>query len=308
MPELPEVENTRLSLVGPLTGARVLRVEIRRDDVCFLGSSDRPAGRGDLLEGEKIASLVRHGKQMAIISADGRAVCVQLGMTGGLLIASPEDPVPAHTHVRWFMSAGTPGGPEFTLLFRDPRRFGGITAYASEGAMRGERWSSLGPDALGITCASLRARLHPGSRAIKAALLDQTVLAGVGNIYADEALFRAGVSPRRLARSLSDEECNAIARAIRHVLVAAVTAGGSSIRDYRHGRDEAGRFQREHLVYGRGGRPCTVCGRVLRVLVVAQRTTVMCPVCQGSARRKARHSMQLSTRKKLGKRPRQAGG
>jgi formamidopyrimidine-DNA glycosylase len=142
------------------------------------------------------------------------------------------------------------------------------------------RWAALGPDALGITGGDLEGRAGESDRAIKAVLLDQGVLAGVGNIYADEALFRAGLSPRRKARRFGPDDWHRLAGAIRETLAEAVRARGSTLRDYVGAAGEAGQAQLLHRVYGRRGEPCTNCGRRLKGIRLAQRATVYCPACQ----------------------------
>lgn len=272
MPELPEIEHLRRSLEPTLPGRRVTGVAVRRRDVVHV-PGHACSLRAALLGGGKIRHLARHGKQLAIVVHDGRALCVHLGMSGQL-IHSPRPPTAAHVHLRWRLDDGS------YLSFRDPRRFGGVWAFEAEAELREQRWRGLGPDALSLTGATLNAAIRGRQRAIKAALLDQAIVAGVGNIYADEALFTAGIRPDRSCTSLSQHEVNVLARAIRRVLAAAIDGGGSSIRDYVNGAGEPGWFQVHHAVYGRGGQECVRCGRQLASLTLAQRTTVMCPACQ----------------------------
>ncbi len=269
MPELPEVENVRRSLLPHLRGQRIASVAVRRADII-----DGPRTHRALLAGGTIARLDRRGKQLAIIAADGRVLVVHLGMTGQLNAG----PVPPrandpHVHVVWTTARGT------TIAFRDPRRFGGLWPQASVAALA-QRWEGLGPDALTIAPEALAAGLAGSRRAVKAALLDQAVLAGVGNIYADEACFIAGVRPARKASRLKREEVARLAEAIRTVLVRAVDAGGSTLRDYVNADGRAGQFASEHAVYGRGKQPCVRCGATLRQTTIAQRTTVYCARCQ----------------------------
>lgn len=283
MPELPEVETLRRSLEAALIGRTVRRVTVRRRDVVAAPGdppggfarnrrAPRPAPLTDamlLLDGE-IRQLRRHGKQLAIVDEVGRAVIVQLGMTGTLRLSrEPRDP--PHTHLVWRLDDGA------RLRFIDPRRFGLLRPMPAgpDGA-----WRALGPDALTIRGPALAERLRSGARTLKVVLLDQSAIAGVGNIYADEALFDAGLHPARPAASLSPDDADRLARAIRSVLRSAIRSGGSTIRDYRDGAGEPGSFQHRHKVYGRGGLPCPRCGGVLDRLLIAQRTTVACPRCQ----------------------------
>jgi formamidopyrimidine-DNA glycosylase len=274
VPELPEVESTRLSLEPGLLGRVVVQAHLRRADICETGAG-KACSAHDLLEGATIARLTRHGKQLALIAADGRTLVVQLGMSGSLRVLVPGAPEPrGHVHAVWTLNDGS------RLIFRDPRRFGGLTAFATLDQLRRMRWSELGPDASRITGAKLRSRAGESKRAIKAALLDQAVLAGVGNIYADESLFRAGIRPSRRADRLVRGEYETLAGAIRRTLARAIRDGGSTIRDYANGAGAAGRAQLTHAVYGRAGGACLVCGGALRATRIAQRATVYCPQCQ----------------------------
>ena len=300
MPELPEVETLRRSLEPTLVGARVESVLVlRRDVVVVPGDPDggfsrqrsprppTPLEPGVLLEGATVVSLERHGKDLALLARDGRALRVHLGMTGQLRLRPSGSDAPTHEHVRWTLSrteSPRTGATPPILSFIDPRRFGGVWAYSSLAGLRSSRWDRLGPDALTVTPEALTPRLRSSRRAIKAALLDQATLAGVGNIYADEALFLARVSPRRLASSLRAREIEALASAIRDVLARAIQARGSTLRDFVDASGEAGYAQLTHMVYGRGGEACRACGRPLRSATIAQRTTVWCPGCQGSRR------------------------
>lgn len=277
MPELPEVEHLRRSLDPVLVGTRLVRVAVRRRSVV--------ARSGQLLEqallaGSRIRSTVRHGKQMALIADDGRALVVQLGMTGSVTIESgapPKGMDGKHRHVIWELEDAR------RMVFRDPRRFGGLTAFASEDSLR-SAWSALGPDALltapGALAKHLVQTLAGRNRPVKAALLDQAVLAGLGNIYADEALFAAQVHPLRPASCLSSAECSAIAREAHRILSEAAERGGSTLRDYRDAFGRPGEAVQIHRVYGRTGEPCTRCNGVIESIRLQGRTTAFCPRCQ----------------------------
>ncbi|MCC5830633.1 MAG: bifunctional DNA-formamidopyrimidine glycosylase/DNA-(apurinic or apyrimidinic site) lyase [Phycisphaeraceae bacterium] len=275
MPELPEVEHLVRTLRESVLGRRVIEAVVRRRDVV----SGR-AEPDDLLVGRSIDRIIRHGKQFALLSddQDGPAICVHLGMTGSMRIT----PIPAvgdarcdgHDHVIWRLDDGR------AMVFRDPRRFGGIWCFDDERSMRDSRWSLLGPDALLIDASALTARMRGTRRAVKAALLDQRLVAGLGNIYVDEALFLAEIHPLPAAALLSRPRVARLVEAIRRVLEAAIEAGGSSLRDYIDALGRSGRFQSSHRVYGRGGLPCVRCGRALRTRIIATRTTVYCPRCQ----------------------------
>ena len=230
----------------------------------------------ELLDGARVDRLERRGKRLAIVARDGRTLVVQLGMSGQLLAAA--DAGEDHRHVAWSFAARSP-----LLCFRDPRRFGGLTAYPGVRAMHDAWDAELGPDALSIDEDALVARLR-GARPVKAALLDQAVLAGVGNIYADESLHLAGIDPRTRCDRLGDGRIACLARSVRTILARAVRTGGSTLRDYRSARGDSGGAQLLHAVYGRDGEPCLRCGTPLVGSRLAGRATVRCPGCQ---RRKA---------------------
>ncbi len=293
VPELPEVESVRRSLLPLVRGRVVVDVVLYRRDVVIApgdpvggharqrkragACSPRAVSSNDLLHNARITDILRRGKQMAIITEPGRALVVQLGMTGTLERVSPDDQPDAHTHAVWTMDSGA------RFRFHDPRRFGGLRVFASRGELEAH-WALLGPDALTIRGEELRSALAGSKRAIKAALLDQGVLAGVGNIYADESLFRSGINPRFRADRLSDEQVALLASSIREILTHAVSDGGSTLRDYADAEGKPGSYQSRHAVYGRGGLPCQTCGRMLATGLLVQRTTVWCRGCQPARR------------------------
>jgi formamidopyrimidine-DNA glycosylase len=283
MPELPEVEHLRRTLVPHLVGARVLSANLVRSDIAQAhGVKGTPLDRTtkpQLLQGRTITSLRRLGKQLAILTDSGATMVVHLGMSGRMLIRPNTKDAPDHTHATWKFQGPTGA---HALLFVDPRRFGGIWTYPSPDTLYRYRWSALGPDALDIAGDTLAKRLASSNRPIKAALLDQGILAGVGNIYADEALFRTRIHPLTESRTLSPDRVASLAEALRAILGRAVDAGGSTLRDYVDATGEPGRAQAAHLVYGRGGLPCVTCQTPLETELVAQRTTVWCPRCQAT--------------------------
>mgnify|MGYP000368238003 CR=1 FL=1 len=289
MPELPEVERLRRSLEPGVLGRTVTRVTIHRRDV-VVGPNDPPGGFSRqraavrpsrlsprlLLLGSVITTLARRGKQLAILGEpESPAIVVHLGMTGQLRLLPPGARLdtPDHVHLTWRFDDGS------RLCFRDPRRFGGIWALASQAELD-TRWRALGPDAIDIQAPALAEALRDARTSLKAALLDQTRLAGLGNIYADEAAFEAGLAPARPAGSLTPAETDRLASAIRLVLSRALKAGGSTLRDYRDAQGRPGSAQLVHAVYGRAGLPCVRCGSTLLGSVLAQRATVWCPNCQ----------------------------
>jgi len=228
-----------------------------------------------MLEGAVVSHLARRGKQIAVVAEDGRTLIVQLGMTGSMLVLPSGASIRSHTHVHAVWTT-----PDSTIIFRDPRRFGGITAVAHHSMLESVVWRELGPDALGVASDELAQRGGRSSRAIKTLLLDQRVLAGVGNIYADESLFLAAVAPQTPAKALEPPEWVSLASAIRTVLGAAVVAGGSTLRDYVDAQGNAGTATQAHQVYGRKGQPCIRCGTRLLHTMLGQRSTVWCPQCQ----------------------------
>jgi formamidopyrimidine-DNA glycosylase len=281
MPELPEVEQVRRSLAAHITGQRIVRVELRRSDVVDFGSRKPHAAkamRAALLEGQLIGAIERHGKQLAVFSDDeaSPALCIHLGMTGSMTHHTlPLAPgLKKHTHVVWHLDNG------HLISFHDPRRFGGVWCFPNRAALVASRWSRLGDDALSIEPSTLHARLRRTTRGLKATLLDQTVVAGLGNIYVDELLFACGLHPRRKANRLKREAVERLVLAMRDLLARAIASGGSTLRNYVDADGQAGGFQFEHRVYGRGGHECCQCQTPLQSQQIAGRTTVYCPTCQ----------------------------
>lgn len=283
MPELPEVETVRRGL-EPTIDHTIVGCDVRRRDVIRDRSTNTPNPRRGRLDpsalgiGQRIVAFERLGKQLAMIvraqHGNEQVVVIQLGMSGQVaLIDSAKIPNAKHVHVVWTLDNGQ------RVCFRDARRFGGITLLASRESLRGF-WASLGTDALGVTSRHLWSGLSGSTRSIKAALLDQGVLAGVGNIYADEALYRAGIDPRKACDALSRPQVTKLARSIREVLRNAVEARGSTLRDYRDASNKPGSAQLLHRVYNRAGQACIQCGSTIEHTRIAQRATCWCPMCQ----------------------------
>lgn len=280
MPELPEVENVRLGLADTVVGQRVVKVTIRRADI--VQGLCTPAG---LLRDRTIARIERLGKQLALVgdvsdndanAGDGPCVCIHLGMTGSLRYYPPDGAFKpdAHTHVLWRFGNGG------RMAFRDPRRFGGLWAFPSVDELKRARWSGLGGDALAITPGRLHAQLNRTRRPTKSALLDQAVVAGLGNIYVDELLYGCRISPLRPARDLTMPEVRALVGRMRRLLTRAIRAGGSTLRDYVDAGGQTGGYQLQHKVYGRTGQVCYRCDRALCTTTASGRTTVYCGSCQ----------------------------
>ena len=261
MPELPEVETIARMLAPRLIGRRIRRVEIRSRRVL---AGD--ARRLKLLRGRFVREVSRRAKFL-LLHLDRGVVAIHLGMTGHLRWNGRAGP---HTRAVLVFDRGR-------LLFDDPRQFGRLEA-GEEGPPR--RLEKLGPEAQAITPAELARRLAGRRAPIKALLMDQRILAGLGNIYSDEALFRAGIHPKTPGGRLSWDRLERLVRAIRRVLAEAIVAGGSSISDYVNADGEPGWFQFRHRVYRRTGQPCLRCGAPIRRIVIAQRGTHYCPRCQ----------------------------
>jgi formamidopyrimidine-DNA glycosylase len=286
MPELPEVESVRRGL-DALVGCTITRARLLRRSVLVVpGDPDggwernrspaRPRRHtaSMLLDGATIALARRHGKQLALVASDSRVLLAHLGMTGSFRVLAPRAHAPSdHVHAVWTLDDAR------RLAFRDPRRFGGLWFLPTRADLDA-RWAALGPDALTVTPAQLAPRVQRSARPVKAALLDQAVIAGVGNIYADEALFRARLHPLRRAADLTSDELDRLAAAIRAVLAEALQAGGSTLRDFVAADGSPGSYRAAHRVYGRAGLPCPDCGSPLASARVAQRATVWCPTCQ----------------------------
>lgn len=271
MPELPEVETVRRTLAKRVVGKGVERVTVRRADV-VRGSTTLLQRAG------VITDVLRHGKQLALACDDGRRVCVHLGMSGSLQVSpvsSKQRKAASHEHVAWILDDGS------QLVFRDPRRFGGVWVFEDHDTLVAKRWSKLGVDALALTTRDLHAALGRKRRsAIKATLMDQSVVAGLGNIYVDEVLFRCGVWPGTPGSELDGDKVACLVAEVRKVLRDAIRFRGSSLRDYVDGNGRRGNFQARHKVYGRAGQACVVCDAALESFVLAGRTTVACPSCQ----------------------------
>lgn len=274
MPELPEVETVANGVNARVRGQRITRVWTSGKPQTFKSPEEEIA---ETLTGSRIERVRRVGKTVVadLAHADGsRAqLLVHLGMTGRLLVSSPDVPQPPHTHAVLSLADGR------ELRFVDPRRFGRLSVVH---LAPGDKAGYAGPGKEPTTISEDEfATLFRGRKlAIKAALLNQSILHGVGNIYADESLFRAGVRPRRQAGRLTRDELGRLHKALQQVLAKAIELGGSSVSDYVDADGVRGFFQLEHKVYGRAGEACTVCATPLKKIVVGGRTTVYCPHCQ----------------------------
>jgi formamidopyrimidine-DNA glycosylase len=261
MPELPEVETVVRTLRPAIVGRRILNAEFSGLRV-LIGSARKTA---NALAGRKVVAVERYGKFIAIRLDRGYLV-VHLGMTGRLLI---DGAMSKWTHAIFTLDQGA-------LLYEDPRQFGRIE-YGDE---LPARVAALGPEPLEVALDEFTRRLKLRRSPVKAVLLNQAVVRGIGNIYADEALFRAGVHPKRVAASLRADRVERIFHAMREVLAEAIESRGSSISNYVDAEGNRGGFQTEHRVYQRTGEPCVNCGAPIKRIVVGQRSTHYCVKCQ----------------------------
>ncbi|MEA2821000.1 MAG: formamidopyrimidine-DNA glycosylase [Bradyrhizobium sp.] len=300
MPELPEVETVRRGLQPAMEGAKIVHAEARRKDLRFPFQKDFVAR----LEGQTVTGLGRRAKYLMADLASGDVLLMHLGMSGSFRVVTanskrapgkfhyPRNEDRAHDHVVFHMSSGA------TVIFNDPRRFGYMKIFARDRIEDEPLLQGLGPEPLGneFDAAMLARACANRKTSLKAALLDQRVVAGLGNIYVCEALFRAHLSPRRLAATLATkagqrkgvaggeptDQARQLVGAIHAVLNQAIKAGGSSLRDHRQTSGELGHFQHSFQVYRREGEPCATqgCGGTVRRFTQNGRSTFWCPKCQ----------------------------
>ena len=282
MPELPEVETVRRGLSPVMEGQLILQADVNRPDLRW-PLPDRMSAR---LAGQHVTSLRRRSKYLLADLSSGETLLIHLGMSGRMLISGAqigrfhhEHPAPQkHDHVVLHMENGA------RITFNDARRFGAMDLMATETAETHPLLASLGPEPFGndFNEPYLLARLKGRNTPIKSALLDQRIIAGLGNIYVCEALFRARISPLRLAGSLKKPAVASLVPIIREVLAEAIEAGGSSLRDFRQTDGELGYFQKHFQAYGREGQPCETpgCTGTITRTVQSGRSSFWCPACQ----------------------------
>ncbi|MGA8102692.1 MAG: bifunctional DNA-formamidopyrimidine glycosylase/DNA-(apurinic or apyrimidinic site) lyase [Candidatus Acidiferrales bacterium] len=291
MPELPEVETVVRGLRETLPGRRILAARLGKTD--FI---DDPAALEQHVPGKRIEAVRRMGKFLVFdlnsgagSSAEQHHLIVHLGMTGQLITIPREAPAAAHTHVYFELDDGR------DLRYIDPRRFGRMALVSAEGQQ--EVLGRLGVEPLEISEDQFRTKLAGRRARIKALLLDQSVLRGMGNIYSDECLWWARIHPSRLAANLDPDAVHRLHKAVRKVLNEAIAKRGSSISNYRDSNGDMGEFQARHRVYQRTGKKCFRCGTLIRHNIVAGRSTHFCPQCQPAPRTRTPAHQRPATRK-----------
>ncbi|MDP2822395.1 MAG: bifunctional DNA-formamidopyrimidine glycosylase/DNA-(apurinic or apyrimidinic site) lyase [Sulfuritalea sp.] len=273
MPELPEVEVTRRGIAPILVGSRVSGATVRVPALRY----PLPADLSRRLSGRHLASVSRRGKYLLLDFGNGHLL-IHLGMSGSLRLVPASLPAEKHDHFDLIFSIR---GRKLALRLRDPRRFGAILWLDPE-PLAHPLLAVLGIEPLSdeFSAAWLRNEFAGLAAAIKPSLMDSHRVVGIGNIYASESLFRAGIDPRTAAGRISLKRMERLVPAIKATLTAAIDAGGSSLRDFIHSDGSSGYFQQQHFVYGRSGEPCRVCGRLVRELRQGQRASFFCAGCQ----------------------------
>lgn len=282
MPELPEVETVRRGLVPAMEGAVITSVQVNRPDLRW----PFPENMAARLTGQRVTALRRRSKYILADLSGGESLLIHLGMSGRMTVSGDplgqfhhDHPTPQkHDHVVFDMDNGA------CITFNDPRRFGAMDLMDTAAADTHPLLAKLGPEPLGNAFdeSYLADALKTRNTPIKSALLDQRIVAGLGNIYVCEALYRAGISPKRRARNISSARAAALVPIIRDVLRDAIRAGGSSLRDFRQADGELGYFQHSFDVYDREGQPCRTpgCTNTIHRIVQSGRSSFYCPSCQ----------------------------
>jgi formamidopyrimidine-DNA glycosylase len=273
VPELPEVETLRRSLAASVVGCRITAVAVRERR---LRTPIVPAALRRALSGRRIESVGRRSKYLLLGLDDGGVLVLHLGMSGRFVRHAPATPLAPHTHVRLALDDGS------ELRYLDPRRFGMLFVVRAARLASHPRFAALGPEPLdaGFTAAALRERAGAARRPIKSALMDAGVVVGVGNIYACESLHRAAIHPATPVRRLATPRWERLHAALQAVLQDALRSRGTTLNDFRDSNGTSGGFQERLAVYGRAGAACSRCGRTIRRIVQAGRSTFYCPGCQ----------------------------
>jgi formamidopyrimidine-DNA glycosylase len=270
MPELPEVETVVRTLRPRVAGRKIAKVAHVRDDMITPDGFDLSSA----LRGRTIRQLSRRGKRIVFDLDDGNRFFIHLGMSGRLTMLPRDADIEQHTHLIVDFARGSD-----QLRFRDPRRFGAIRWLGKDGGDR-----AMGPEPLTMRPSQLQAKIAKTKRSIKNALMDQRVVAGLGNIYVDESLFDSGIHPTHIASKLKPADIIRLTQSIKRVLKRAIAHRGSTMRDYVDGRGKRGRFQRLHRVYQRAGKACASCKSPIERIVIGGRSTHYCPRCQPGKR------------------------
>jgi formamidopyrimidine-DNA glycosylase len=298
MPELPEVETVARGLRATVLGRRILSVTLRKTD--FI---DDPSLIERHLPGRRIDAVDRYGKFMLVRLSEAQgekptngddaaaALLVHLGMTGHIASTAAAQPLEKHTHAIFALDDGR------ELRYTDARRFGRLAYFSAE--MLPAELEGFGAEPLLVTAEEFAARIGSRHSRIKALLLDQGVLRGVGNIYADESLWRAKIHPAKVGASLSKKQLNELRRALQKILEKAIVMRGSSIANFTDAEGEPGEYQQHHRAYGREGKKCYRCGTLIRRAIIAGRSSFFCPKCQPGPRGFSSSLRSEGTRDKL---------
>lgn len=270
MPELPEVETTCRGIAPYLVGEQINRFAIHNASLRW----PVPRSLTKHLPGQTIHSITRRAKYL-LVSLDGGTLIIHLGMSGSLRLATPDEKRLKHDHIELYLDNG------YCLRYCDPRRFGSWL-WTTDKPEQHALLAHLGPEPLGrlFSARYLFTRLQNRKQPIKTLIMDSHLVVGVGNIYANEALFMAGIHPLRSGSSLTQPECTQLVKHIKAILTHAIRRGGTTLRDFVGGDGKPGYFAQELLVYGHGGNPCRHCHTTLQEIRLGQRTTVFCPSCQ----------------------------
>jgi len=270
MPELPEVETTRRGIEPHIVGQHVVEVKVYQRKL----RQPVTAGLAAAVAGERFSAVSRRGKYLLLQIGDG-TVIIHLGMSGNLRLVEKGAPLEKHDHVEFLLASGQ------SLRFRDPRRFG-VVVWTRRAPLQHPLIAKLGVEPLeaGFDTDYLYGIAQRRTVAIKQLIMNGQIVVGVGNIYASEALFRAGIHPARAAKRISRMRCERLVAAIKSVLAEAIKQGGTTLRDFYDGAGEPGYFKQRLQVYGRDGEVCLKCGAAIRQMVQGQRTTWYCGRCQ----------------------------
>ncbi len=269
MPELPEVETTCRGIAPHIIDRQIVEVRVHQRQLRWPIPDDI-----DALTGKSISDVTRRGKYIQI-HADGGEAIVHLGMSGSLRLVDVDEPLKKHDHVEWQLDSG------HVLRLHDPRRFGCVLWHEANTAPH-PLLEKLGPEPLGnaFTGAYLFQQTRKRKAAIKVFIMNSHVVVGVGNIYASESLFMAGIRPGRAAGRVTAAECEQLVQAIREVLARSIKQGGTTLRDFVNSDGQPGYFKQQLLAYDRAGEPCRTCGQAIKQKVLGQRSTYYCSRCQ----------------------------